>query len=287
MLICAGVFVFFGIIKPRIEEEKYKEEIRQEEEIDKDSESDAAKDREEEKDDKANDSEKTEESSETQDDHTEEITGQTEDNTIEAAAEEVIPNPLNAEFRIDPNTIEDYAANLDKNAFGCFDSGIADFNFRYPLYIYNDVTKYEEPIQNDYGTNVVTYSFSGSKGSRLVYMLTKREDSRSIKEMSKYVYSNETGKLIDSADIVNSVSGDHGKVIVTGWEDRSKDYIIYDMVKIEEDYVMQMVVIMTDFTDEIDKNEKSYITECNYRYCGFSDSKYSARTYAEYLDANK
>ncbi len=201
-------------------------------------------------------------------------------------AEEDNLESINGEFGIDSSTVEDYASNLNKDYFGYYDYGIADFSFAYPLYIYNNVTKNEESFTNDYGTNVVTFTFSGSRGSRLVYSLTRRDDSRSIKDMSKYVYSNETNILIDSSDIVNSMSGDHGKVIVTGWEDSTKDFIIYDMTKIEKDYVLQMKVYMTNFTDDNDKNEKSYVTECDYRYCGFSDSKYSARTYEEYLEAN-
>lgn len=193
---------------------------------------------------------------------------------------------LNDEFGINPNTVEDYSANLDKTYFGYYDSGITDFSFRYPLYLYNDVTRNEEPFKNDYGTNEVTYTFTGSNGSRLIYSLTKRNDYRSIRDMSSYVYSNETNILIDSSDIVNSVTDDHGKVIVTGWEDTTKDYIIYDMTKIEEDYVLQMKVFMTDFDDTADKNMKSYVTECDYRYCGFSDTKYAARTYDEFLEAN-
>ena len=197
-----------------------------------------------------------------------------------------VAESINEEFGIDPNTVEDYSANLNKDYFGYFDSGIVDFSFRYPLNIYNNVTRDVEPFETDYGTNEVTYTFTGSKGSRLVYSLINRNDSRSIRDMSKYVYSNETNILIDSADIVNSVTSDHGKVIVTGWEDVSKEFIIYDLLKIEDDYVLQMKVYMTNFTDENDKNEKSYVTECDYRYCGFSDSKYSARTYEEYLEAN-
>jgi uncharacterized Zn finger protein (UPF0148 family) len=208
----------------------------------------------------------------------------------EVVYEEVVDNDeesLNEEFGIDPSTVEDYSANLNLEAYEYFDSGIADFNFRYPLYLYNNVTKSEDAFSADYGTNVVTYTFTGSEGSRLIYSLTSRDDSRSIKEMSKYVYTKETNTLIDSADIVNSVSGDHGKVIVTGWEDATKEFIIYDMIKIEGDYILQMKVYMPDFTDDNDKNEKSYVTECDYRYCGFSDSKYAARTYEEYLEANQ
>ena len=206
--------------------------------------------------------------------------------TVYDYAEDDNNESINDEFGIDPNTIENYAANLNKDFFGHYDYGVADFSFGYPLYIYNDVTKNEESFTNDYGTNVVTYTFTGSRGSRLVYSLTKRNDNRSIKDMSRYVYSNESNILIDSSDIVNSVSSDHGKVIVTGWEDATKDFIIYDMIKIEKDYVMQMKAYMTNFTDDNDKNEKSYVTECDYRYCGFSDSKYAARTYEEYLESN-
>lgn len=192
----------------------------------------------------------------------------------------------NEEFGINSNTIADYGNVLNPDEYEYYDSGISDFNFYYQTNFYNNVTIDVNPNINAYGQNMESVTFSGSDGSMLIYSITDTGGTTSISDMSKTVYNTERSFLVEPGDIMNKTTDSYGKVIVTGWNDSSKDVAIYIMNKIEKYYVVQMKVIFPNYTGEEDKKEKAYFTECLYRLCGFSDSSKDTRTYSEYLEAN-
>lgn len=95
----------------------------------------------------------------------------------------------------------------------------------------------------------------------------------------------------DSEVIVNRMKDDYGKIVLTGWADAAYDRTVYDMIKVEGEFVMQMKVVIPTYTDREDELQKGYFTECMYRMCGFSDAEDSYRSIAnirgiEWLEEN-
>lgn len=193
----------------------------------------------------------------------------------------------NNQFGINSSVIEDYSNNLEPRYYEYYDGGVSDFSFYYPLNLYNSVDVNEEDFETAYGRNIKTITFTGTGGSELIYAISQRADGFTIPDMTEYVHGNESYNLYDAADIINSAKGDHGKVIVTGWDSSNQNYAIYDMLRIEDSYVLQMKVIFPNYTSEEDRLQKAYVTECFYRLCGFSDSTTSVRSYEEFLESNQ
>lgn len=191
----------------------------------------------------------------------------------------------NEQFGILSDVLEDYSNALYPEEYLYYDSGISDFSFWYPANLYNNVVLNTNLYDDQYGTSVQTVTFSASMGSEVSYRIFSRNDSLSIDEMTEYVYATEKMSLIEPEDIIHSCDDDHGKVIVTGWDNDYHEKAIYDMLKIEDNYILQMKVIFPDYVSEEDRLQKGYVTECYYRMCGFSDSQYDYRTYEEYLEA--
>ena len=192
-------------------------------------------------------------------------------------------------FQVDADTIEDYSNNLDPDQYAYYDSGISDFNFYYPADLYNSVTVSETPSETDYGTRLQTVHFTGSKGSELLFEISRRTDNLSLDEMREEVYQNESGSMSDPVTVLNRLSEEmtHGKVIVSGYSNAAHDEALYDMVKIEDDYVLQMKVIFPYTPDDMENNrQQNYVVDCLYRLCGFSDTSYeSTRSYEEFRES--
>lgn len=188
---------------------------------------------------------------------------------------------ISTRLGIDAGTVEDYAANLNPDAYLSYYSDIGDFYFSYPAYLYDSVNYSEEPTANSYGTNVQSFDFAGSNGSKLRFCISRRTDQTSLEEMTNRVYLEEIGLLTEASELQNKVMEGYGKVIVTGF-DSAYTYLIYDMAKIEQNYVLQMIVTFPNYTSEEDKLQKDYITECLYRLCGFSGSSKLPQSYENY-----
>ena len=188
-------------------------------------------------------------------------------------------------FGIYDNVQEDYQRSADvQSLYGGYNSGISDFSFCYPLYIYNNVSYDANPVENVYGMNAQTIHFTGTAGSELLFSLTRRTDNDTIAGMTEYIYETEFQSLRETVELVNSASEDHGRVIVTGYTS-ARDRLVYDLVKIDPQYIMQMVVTFPAYTGEEDKDLKGYTTECIYRMCGFSGNTQEVRSYEEYCAA--
>lgn len=193
-------------------------------------------------------------------------------------------------FGLDRDTVTDYGNALEPQRYLSYNSGCKDFYFSYPADLYCDVQVNRETNRTDYGENTETVRFMGTDGSELVFILSKRMDTNGMEDMTRYVYNVEHTRLYEATELINSVSEDHGKVILTGYTGPEKQIVMYDMTKIEEDYVMQMRVLYPEdprIDNEKDKTEKWYVVECLYRLCGFSDTKYTPRTFDEYVESTK
>lgn len=199
----------------------------------------------------------------------------------EPVEEAPIQEDVNARFMINSQTMENYTSNLDPSYYQYYDSGYDRFTFYYPTQLYNNVTYNEEPGANGFGTNVQTVDFTGSAGSELRFSLIRRNDGASIEDMTNAAYDMETAYLTDAARLRLNVEEDHGIMVVTGYNaERTK--LIYDLVRVEGEYVMQMLVIYPSYTSGEDKLQKDYVTECYYRMCGFSGSSDWFRSYEDY-----
>ena len=196
-----------------------------------------------------------------------------------------VSGQVNPEFQVYSGVEEDYANALQPENYSYYDSGITDFSFYYPDNLYCDVTTVEDE-DCEYGFLIKKINFIGSNGSELIYQLIQRTDSLSLEAETDYIYNKEVANLYGKEDIVFSTKDNYGKVIVTGWDSADKNYVIYNLCKIEDDYILQMKVIYPNYTDDLDTAQKGYVTECYYRLCGFSDSTLSVRSYEEYMNEN-
>lgn len=187
-------------------------------------------------------------------------------------------------FYIDSNTYADYSNNLDTSTYAKYNSGISDFNFAYPTKLYNSVYIDTDMYNGEFGENMQTIVFSGTDGSELTYRIFRRTDGQTIKTMTNNVLTSSKNSLYDESVIINSTVSDRGRVIVTGWDDSQHTYCYYNMVKIEGDYILQMLVKYPAYYENEDKNHKFYVTECLYNLCGFSNTDKKLRTYKEYME---
>ncbi len=179
----------------------------------------------------------------------------------------------------------DYSTVLDPNLFRRYSSanGVKNFAFSYPTSLYYDVSVNTDSFDNNYGTNIESVTFTGTNMSGLVYSVTRRNDSKSLKDALDYAVETEKDTIYDASPILNSVKDDSARYITSGYTDYSHDGIVYLLTTITDDYVYQMRVIMPNYTDSTDKSEKGYYTECLYRLCGFSASKKSCRDFSDYV----
>lgn len=198
-------------------------------------------------------------------------------------SEEEFEQPV---IEVDGYCIESYEDNLNPFEYKKYESDYAGFYFSYPTELYNTFQINCDEYDSTYGKNIQEIHFKGTDDSQLVFSIVRRDDTYSISEMTEFVYEIETSSLIDSEDVIYRKDDDSGRVIVTGWNPEYPERAIYDMVKIEKDYIMQMKVYLSPYSSEEDKIQKAYYVECLYRLCGFSGTEKNVRSYDEYLKKN-
>lgn len=191
----------------------------------------------------------------------------------------------NTPFFIDPDADANYAAALDPSVYEFYSSATDEFNFWYPANFYNEVTYNTRPDTVSYGTNIEEVTFSAKDGSQLIFQAVQRTDSLDIKAMSNRVYTTEFSRLTSPEVILNTAKDGYGKIIVTGWDKTHTNNTVYCLTKVKPDVILQMTVLFPDYTDETDRLRKSYLTECYYRMCGFSDAD-PWRTYEDFVREN-
>lgn len=191
-----------------------------------------------------------------------------------------------SEFGIETTTIEDYSANLDPDQYLYYDSGIGEFKFYYPGNLFNDVSVDDEYYSSEYGNNIRTICFYGSNGSELLYSICERNDGGSISEATDRINNLEHGKYYEMSDIVVKSDDEKGRIVLAGVMDASNEYRIYDLIKIDANYVYRMLSVKPMYQNEDERNQYAYVTENEYRMCGFSGSSSGPRTFEEYLAGN-
>lgn len=212
-----------------------------------------------------------------------------EDESTYEENEEIIENEI-PDFSIEENTEEKYENNLNPKEYAYYDSEIADFHFSYPTKLYNKVEFKENQGKDLYGNLKQEIVFSGEKGAQLVFKLWERTDVADVESYHNYIYSRERNIVESYEDILEGVYetdiDTHGKIIISGWVDSEHSLSVYDMVKTEEKYVMQMKIIWPTHGNADENLMKNYMIESIYRLCGFSDSSKPCRSYEDYKSAS-
>jgi serine/threonine protein kinase len=190
-------------------------------------------------------------------------------------------NVLNEQFGIDSNSVEEYAYNLEPDFWAYYNSGISDFSFYYPAGLFYNVSYSEDAEQDTYGTNIQTIKFIGSNGTELCFSVSQRTDTESIEDMTNFVNNTESSLLLEPTPLLVKAGSDYGKIVLTGYNS-TYNKLVYDMVKVEGDLVLQMEYIYPIYQSDEDKLQKDYVIECVYRLCGFSGSSSAVESYEEY-----
>lgn len=206
----------------------------------------------------------------------------------EKLLEEEAAENANDKFGIYAESVENYGMSDLEEITSCeyyfYDSGIRDFAFSYPHSLFQKAEYSEEKIKNQYGTNVQDIRFTGSSGSELRFTLTKHDGKESLENLVDSIYAKEASGLADAVKLKREVEQDYGRVIVTGYNS-GRNKIIYEVVKADNEYIMQMVFTCPEYTDREDKMRKGYVTECIYRMCRFAKSGSWVRNFWEYQEA--
>lgn len=189
-----------------------------------------------------------------------------------------------SQFGISADTVADYANVLDPAQYGHYDSGIAGFSFSYPAGLYNSVTVDEAAHPDRYGANIQNIYFAGSDGSELIFSVSQRTDGQSVEQETAVISDMEKNGIVEVEEILNTVKDGYGKIVMTGWTDDTYARTVYQLIKVEQDHVLQMKVITPNYLGNEDEFRKGYVTECLYRMCGFSDSTAGWRSYSEYTE---
>lgn len=215
----------------------------------------------------------------------------TEDIVAEGAMSESVndtamDNEVLNSFGINSATIEDYSANLDPNRYLFYDSGMGEFYFYYPAYLFNNVSVDDSAFSTEYGINVKNICFYGSGGTELYYTMYERNDGLSIPEITDSINQNEHEKYYDMSDILVRADDEKGRIVLSGVMDSDQRYRVYDMIKINSDYVYRMLSVKPKYRTEEERIQYAYVTENEYRMCGFSGSSQTARSYEEFLESN-
>lgn len=193
---------------------------------------------------------------------------------------------LRSDFGIDTATIEDYSANLDPSQYLYYDSGIGEFNFYYPGDLFNDVSVDDEYYSTEYGNNIKSICFYGSNGSELYYSIYERNDGGSISEATDRINNLEHGKYYEMSDILVKSDDEKGRIVLAGVMDASNEYRLYDLIKVDSSYVYRMLSVKPMYRNEDERVKYAYVTENEYRMCGFSGSSSEPRSFEEYLAGN-
>ncbi|MCR4891497.1 MAG: zinc-ribbon domain-containing protein [Lachnospiraceae bacterium] len=188
-------------------------------------------------------------------------------------------------FGIQADTVEDYSANLDPSQY-LYYSGIGELSFFYPRYLFNRVAVDDSHHNTEYGENLETITFEGSKGGNLTFSVSRRTDGMSVSELTEEINRSEHGKYYDTTDILVRSDDQKGKIIVTGYRDVGKSFVVYDLIKIDSQYVYSLLNLKKAYESEEDRIHFAYVMENIYRMCGFSGSSKGPRSFEEFMASN-
>lgn len=190
-------------------------------------------------------------------------------------------SPVFQQFYISSEAVEDYSKALDYTKYKRYDSGIDDFLFSYPANLFHSVVFEEDKSQERYGLSLQEIHFSGSNGTELFYCLYQRTDSNTVIEETRDVHEFELSFITDPTELAYKVDNGYGLVILTGYLNDSRTHIIYNVNKIDGDYVKQMRIYYP-----ADVEDSGYVVETLYRMCGFGESSVGPRDYDSWKAEN-
>ena len=157
------------------------------------------------------------------------------------------------------------------------------------LYYYAETDT--EHTNTDYGTRLAKYTFLGIAGGSLTYELYKRNESGHLIEALTDIEGKEYEELVEKDKELKTPTVDgegaekEARVTFTGIN--SRNHVIYKHILVNNEYVMLMRIDSPAFKegDNNDRNQKRYVHECIYRFCGFrSRNELSPRTYQMFID---
>ena len=121
----------------------------------------------------------------------------------------------------------------------------------------------------------------------LIYTVQRRYDNMSVEEYTDKINTDEHNRYYNLSDILVKSDGDTGKIVVSGDYDSNQSKVVYDLIKVDDQYVYQMLSIKPYYKDEDERVQYAYVTENEYRTCGFSGSTYTPRSYEEFVDSGQ
>ncbi len=206
---------------------------------------------------------------------------ETADDAYHETEEPTAPDRDYGSFQIDSGTVEDYARVLNPEEYQQYNGDENGFTFSFPAGLFNNVDVNNRQGGNDYGQYMQYIHFFGSAGSELVFSKTKRLDNRLVEEIANDIRAQKREEIRDAVELRFVSEADLGRIVITGNRMESDD-IVYEVIRIDADYIMQMIFITPPYTSEEDEMQKSYVTESIYRMCGFSGSTKGVRSYQSY-----
>ena len=108
----------------------------------------------------------------------------------------------------------------------------------------------------------------------------------SISRLTDIINQNEHAKYFDMSDIFVNSDDEKGRIVLSGVMDADSRYILYDLIKIDDNYVYRMLSVKPKYRTEEERIQYVYVTENEYRMCGFAGSSQAARSYEEFLESN-
>ncbi len=199
-----------------------------------------------------------------------------------------------ADFEIDPANEADLGSIqvLDHLLYNS-EGNDKSYSFAYPASLFNEYCESDEPCPGEcYGTRIRMDHFLGTGNTYAffdMYTPDKEGDTYDIASMSKKAYDNEISYIAHPVEVENgmTVDGNGYIVILRGYTGESEEVAIYNLIKVEPEYVCNMKLYYPAPEDEEERLHTDYYLECMYRMCSFSGSEEPSRSYEEFLKSRE
>ena len=193
-------------------------------------------------------------------------------------------------FEIAPANVPDYGGPQILDHLLYNRGGTASrYTFSYPASLFNEYCVSDEESPGEcYGTRIRMDHFLGTDNTYAffdMYKPDKKGDTYDIASMSRQAYDNEISFIAHPVEVTNGLTQDGNSyiVILRGYTGESEEVSIYNLIKVEPEYVYNMKLYYPAPKDEEERLHTDYYIECMYRMCGFSDAKEPSRSYGEFL----
>ena len=193
------------------------------------------------------------------------------------------------DFKISPSNISDYE-NPQVLDHELYDRGgrIQSHTFAYPSSLFNEYCESDEQSPGEcYGTRIRMDHFLGTDNTYAffdMYMPDKAGDNYDIASMSMKAYDNEISFIAHPVEVANNLTPDgNGYIIILrGYTGESEEVSIYNLIKVEPEYVYNMKLYYPTPKDEEARLHTDYYLGCMYRMCSFTGHEEPSRSYEEF-----